>query len=216
VAIRITRPYANEEEYLDEELETLTRTSITLLGAQPRPQGIVLRFELVLTSGHVLARGEGRVVGFKHNAHEGLGGLTLRFTRLDSRTKTLIDKAAALREQRRPSTRPLPETVGTPVAAEQAPAEQAPKASLTPAAASIAPAPAAASIAPAPARSPIPPPLPPRGRSVEGSRGSPRPPPPSSHPSPVERETLLERLRARAKALGPEAIRQILNDRNDS
>jgi hypothetical protein len=207
VAIRITRPYANEEEYLDEELETLTRTSITLLGAQPRPQGIVLRFELVLTSGHVLARGEGRVVGFKHNAHEGLGGLTLRFTRLDSRTKTLIDKAAALREQRRPSTRPLPETLATPGAAGQAPAEQASKASL---------APAAASIAPAPARSPVPPPLPSRGRSVEGSRGSPRPPPPSSHPSPVERETLLERLRARAKALGPEAIRQILNDRNES
>jgi hypothetical protein len=207
VAIRITRPYANEEEYLDEELETLTRTSITLLGAQPRPQGIVLRFELVLTSGHVLARGEGRVVGFKHNAHEGLGGLTLRFTRLDSRTKTLIDKAAALREQRRPSTRPLPETLATPIAAEQAPAEQASKASL---------APAAASIAPAPARSPVPPPLPSRGRSLEGSRGSPRPPPPSSHPSPVERETLLERLRARAKALGPEAIRQILNDRNES
>ena len=42
-------------------------------------------------------RGEGRVVGFKADAFEGLGGLTLRFTRLDSRTKALVDKAAALR-----------------------------------------------------------------------------------------------------------------------
>ena len=74
VAIRITRPYASEDEYLDEELDTLTRTSITLLGVPPRPQGVVLRFELVLSSGQVLARGEGRVIGFKHNAHEGLGG----------------------------------------------------------------------------------------------------------------------------------------------
>jgi hypothetical protein len=105
-AIRITRPYANEEDYLDRELETLTRASITLLGAQARPQGVVLRFELALSSGQVLIRGEGRVVGFKANAFEGLGGLTLRFTRLDTRSKALIDRAAALREKRRPSTRP--------------------------------------------------------------------------------------------------------------
>ncbi len=67
---------------------------------------MVLRFELVLTSGAVLVRGEGRVVGFKADAFEGLGGLTLRFTRLDTRSKALVDKAAALREKRRPSTRP--------------------------------------------------------------------------------------------------------------
>jgi hypothetical protein len=106
VAIRITRPYATEDEYLERELETLTRASVTLLGAQSRPQGVVLRFELVLMSGQVLMRGEGRVVGFKANAFEGLGGLTLRFTRLDTKSKSLVDKAAALRERRRPSTRP--------------------------------------------------------------------------------------------------------------
>ena len=105
-AIRITRPYLTEDEFLDRELDTLTRASITLLGAQARPAGVVLRFELVLASGHVLVRGEGRVVSFKVNAFEGLGGLTLRFTRLDMRSKSLIDRAAALREQRRPSTRP--------------------------------------------------------------------------------------------------------------
>ena len=103
VAIRITRPYASEDEYIEHELETLTRTGITLVGAQPRPDGVVLRFELVLPSGQVLMRGEGRVVGYKPNAHEGVGGLSLRFTRLDMRSKALVDRAAALRDQRRPA-----------------------------------------------------------------------------------------------------------------
>ncbi|MBV9947757.1 MAG: hypothetical protein JOZ69_12960, partial [Myxococcales bacterium] len=90
VAIRVVRPYASEDELLDEELETLTRTSITLLGAAPRPPGLVLRFELVLSSGGCVLRGEGRVVGYKPDAHFGTGGLTLRFTRLDSKSKLLV------------------------------------------------------------------------------------------------------------------------------
>jgi hypothetical protein len=103
VAVRVARPFATEDELLENELETLTRTSITLLGAPARPPGLVLRFELVLASGQVLVRGEGRVVGYKPDAHYGTGGLTLRFTRLDSRSKALVDRAAALRERRRPS-----------------------------------------------------------------------------------------------------------------
>jgi hypothetical protein len=103
VAIRVARPYATEEELLERELDTLTRTSVTLLGAQSRPQGVVLRFELVLSNGQVLMRGEGRVVGYKPDLYDGLGGLTLRFTRLDSRTKAVVDRAAALRDRRRPS-----------------------------------------------------------------------------------------------------------------
>jgi hypothetical protein len=106
VAIRITRPYDSEDEYLANELEMTSKTSITLVGAQPRPQGVVLRFELALTGGHVLVRGEGRVVAFKPNVHRGVGGLTLRFTRIDARSKAFLDKATAMREQRRPSSKP--------------------------------------------------------------------------------------------------------------
>jgi len=105
-AIRITRPYASEEEYLENDLETLTRTGITLVGVEARPEGVVLRFELSLSNGQVVLRGEGRVVGFRANAHQGVGGLALRFTRLDVRSKALIDKAAAIRETRRPSIKP--------------------------------------------------------------------------------------------------------------
>jgi hypothetical protein len=100
VAIRITRPYATEAEFLEREFDTLTHATVVLLGAQARPQGVVLRFEIVLKSGESLLRGEGRVTGYKERAYGGEPGLTLRFTRLDSRSKTLVDRASSLREAR--------------------------------------------------------------------------------------------------------------------
>jgi hypothetical protein len=129
VAIRITRPYATEDEYLEQEGDLLSRTGITLVGAQSRPQGVVLRFELVLSGGQVLLRGEGRVVAFKPSAHRGVGGLTLRFTRIDARSKALLDKAAALREQRRPaSNRPAAPGGGSAAASSRPPPPPPPEA----------------------------------------------------------------------------------------
>src|SRR5262249_35888439 len=84
----------------EHELDTLTRTSVVLIGAQARPQGVVLRFEVTLASGAPLLRGEGRVVGYKENALGSEPGLTLRFTRLDPRSKALVDRAAGMRDAR--------------------------------------------------------------------------------------------------------------------
>jgi hypothetical protein len=224
VAIRITRPQTTEEEFLEQELETLNRTGVTLLGAQPRPQGVVLRFELVLSSGHVLMRGEGRVVGFRPNAHQGLGGLTLRFTRLDSRSKTLVDKATALRDRRRPSSSP-----GTPRVSDgsppPAPVELPLALDALASARAEEPLPASA---PLPGPPPRPPPLPPRPAVASQP---PRSPPaslagsaaPSQTPArapsaralerPAARDALLERLRGRAKALDAAAVQRILAQR---
>jgi hypothetical protein len=117
-AIRITRPYATEEEYLGHEIETISRTGLTLIGAQPRPEGFLLRFELALSSGQVLVRGEGRVIGFKTGPVGGTGALALRFTRLDVRSKAFVDKASDLREQARPPVAPS----SRPPASPRAPA----------------------------------------------------------------------------------------------
>lgn len=209
VAIRVVRPYASDDELLENELETLTRTSVTLLGAQPRPPGLVLRFELVLSSGQTLVRGEGRVVGYKPNAHLGIGGLTLRFTRLDTRSKAFVDKAAALRERRRPSAgqpAEAPRSIPPAPPSDQdrssalsgpdlppsleAPPRAAPTSVLPPA---IARSPSAAP--PAIARSPsVAPPAIVQSASVA--------PPALAVPATRDRDALLERLRARSKALG--------------
>lgn len=195
-AIRITRPYASEEDYLDRELETLTRASITLLGAQARPQGVVLRFELALSSGQVLIRGEGRVVAFKANAFEGLGGLTLRFTRLDTRSKALIDRAAALREKRRPSTRPhFPDPADSRA---EKPGLESPLAAAPPT--TLSDPTALAPLFPPPVAPPKPPPEPAQANE----------PPAANVP---ERDSLLDRLRARARALHPDDIARILAER---
>jgi hypothetical protein len=229
VAIRITRPYATEDEYLEHELETLTRASITLVGAQPRAEGVVLRFELALASGAVLLRGEGRVTGFKPNAFQGVGGLALRFTRVDTRSKALIDKAASLREKRRPSLR-TPDSVSVLPPRASTPAAAPSSLSVTPALPSSLPPPAAApsslSVAPA-LPSSLPPPPPTRSSAAPAAvNPSPSQPPADAVNAIVrgrrdegrrpDRDELLGRLRARAKALHPSAIRSILMHRGST
>lgn len=240
VAIRITRPYGTEDEYLDAELETLTRAGITLLGAQSRPQGVVLRFELCLTSGYVVMRGEGRVLGFKANAFAGLGGLTLRFTRLDTRSKALIDKAVALRERRRPSSRPpdplepylprpsLPEIIAVPAPSEptlplpptSSPSLQGGTASLpiaipettvpAPPLVLLAAAGTAPVSAPAPESALAPAPAPISAPTLESAPALASAPISAPIAAPADRDSLLERLRSRAKSLDAGDVQRIL------
>jgi hypothetical protein len=186
LAIRVTRPYASEDEYLEQELDMLTRASVTLVGAQPRAEGVVLRFELVLASGHVLLRGEGRVIGFKPNALQGTGGLSLRFTRIDARSKALIDRAATLRDRRRPSHRPRAPDPGS------RPSIVATRPSILPAPVSTDPFP------PAPVSTDPFPIAPVSTDSIPLA------------PVSTDRDAALARLRARAKTLDPAAVRRIL------
>lgn len=98
VAIRLVRPYENEDQFLANELETVGKTSVILIGAHPRPTGVILRFEVTLAGGATVLRGEGRVLAHKENAFRGQPGLALRFTRLDPKSKALVDRATAIRE----------------------------------------------------------------------------------------------------------------------
>ena len=185
VAIRVTRPYQSEDEFLETEIETLTRTSVVLVGAQSRPQGVILRFEVTLLDGVPILRGEGRVVAFKPRALGDLPGLTLRFTRLDAKSKALVDRAAAIRDARAramlqaamgESDYPPPPSVRPPVSSD----------SIRPS--SPEPAPPAPSI-PAPA--------------THHAAGV----------APANRDGLLERLRNRAKTLTPDTVARILKKR---
>lgn len=120
VAVRIVRPYETEEAFLESELETVGKTSVILIGAHSRPTGVILRFEVTLASGATVLRGEGRVLAHKENAFRGQPGLALRFTRLDPKSKALVDRAAAIREARlndgagRPASIPPPAPTPAP------------------------------------------------------------------------------------------------------
>ena len=108
------RPFETEDALLEHELETIGKTSVVLIGAHPRPTGVILRFEVTLATGATVLRGEGRVLAHKENAFRGQSGLTLRFTRLDPKSKAIVDRATTMREARstdggtpsRPAPRP--------------------------------------------------------------------------------------------------------------
>ncbi|MBX3223917.1 MAG: hypothetical protein KF795_25615 [Labilithrix sp.] len=142
VAVRIVRPFETEEAFLESELETVGKTSVILIGAHSRPTGVILRFEVTLASGATILRGEGRVLAHKENAFRGQPGLALRFTRLDPKSKALVDRAASIREARLAGD-----------AGRVAPAEAAPPAPSSASSVSDPPPAAARSAPPAPARS---------------------------------------------------------------
>jgi hypothetical protein len=192
VAIRITRPHQTEDEFLAAELDTISRTGVVLVGAQQRPEGVVLRFELTLANGAALLRGEGRVVGFKPNVVGNESGLALRFTRLDSKSKSLVDRVNQMqgerREQRR-SLAPPPPSGETRQQQPEAPQPEAP---------------------PPPPPTPAPDPLASSGEipvSVDA---------PASKPSVAQAQDRsgdrFARLRARASRISAEQAAQILAD----
>jgi hypothetical protein len=205
VAIRISRPYGSEEEFLQHELDTLTRTTVVLVGAQSRPQGVVLRFEVALASGDALIRGEGRVVGFRPASQGVDSGLTLRFTRLDARSKALIDRAATMRDTRAKSHHPARHASTEMRAVVAPPPPPLPREARE--------AREAEPRAAAPRAPPPPPPQAPSSGTI--ARGD-RPSPPSVPIAGIHgarREELLDRLRQRAKTLSPAAVAQLLASR---
>jgi hypothetical protein len=111
------RPYDTEEAFLESELETVGKTSVILIGAHARPTGVILRFEVCLQNGNVVLRGEGRVLQHKEAAFRGQAGLSLRFTRLDPKSKAVVDRAGAIREARLSGSMP-PHIAPTPPPAE--------------------------------------------------------------------------------------------------
>jgi hypothetical protein len=95
--IRITRPWGSEKEFIEGDLAFLGRTAILLPNAAAREPGELIRFEIVLSTGTPVFRGEGHVV-----AHHAAGGskpqgLEVRFTRIDARSKLILDR---VRERR--------------------------------------------------------------------------------------------------------------------
>jgi hypothetical protein len=174
--LRISRPYGSEAEFVEGDFAWIGRTAIVLPEAAPRPAGELVRFEIMLSTGAPVFRGEGHVVGH-HAAESGRpAGLEVRFTRIDARSKLIVDKA---RERRATLAR---QNVPPP-----------------PAAAAVAPEPTAEA-APAPTEDeplvlklPI---EPPSARASPPHQAGPRKIAP-----PPNRDNILERLRARAKQL---------------
>ena len=142
VAFRLRRPYASEDEFIAGEGAAVSRTGMTLVGAAYRPSGVIVRFEIALWDGSPLFRGEGKVQGHRAAAEEGkLPGLDIRFSRLDARGKSLVDRILQGREA--PRSAEVPELLApvipslsipppAPSSIESPPPTSLPPASLLP------------------------------------------------------------------------------------
>ena len=101
--IRITRPYGSETEFLEGDFGWLGRTTVILPNGPARAAGELVRFEIVLTSGAPILRGEGHVVAHHSPGGPRAPGLEVRFTRVDAKSKLLIDR---VRERRNAMSQP--------------------------------------------------------------------------------------------------------------
>lgn len=96
--IRLSRPYDSEDAFIRGDGLAIGRLGMILMGAPKRAPGVVLRFDIVLASGQVVFRGEGRVIAHRVHA-SGRQGLEVRFTRLDAASKAIVEKVLQLRQQ---------------------------------------------------------------------------------------------------------------------
>jgi uncharacterized protein (TIGR02266 family) len=116
VPLRIRLPFATEPEFVDRYGANVERGGIFIATRTPKPQGTEISFELVLSNGERLMRGEGVVQQVRSEDAPGKAGMLVRFVRLDPRTKALIDRIAAARDGVvAPTPLPTPPSEALPV-----------------------------------------------------------------------------------------------------
>lgn len=96
--LRIRLPFATEDEFVERYGVHVGKGGIFIATRAAKPEGTPLSFELVLADGAKLMRGEGVVHEVIVDEQPGRSGMTVRFTRIDARTRSLIDRIVAARE----------------------------------------------------------------------------------------------------------------------
>lgn len=97
VPLRIRLPFASEAEFIDRYGQHVAGGGIFIATRAPKAEGTAVSFEFVLSDGARLLRGEGVVQSVVDDPAPGRGGMLVRLTRIDSRTKALIDEICARR-----------------------------------------------------------------------------------------------------------------------
>lgn len=91
VPLRIRLPFTTEAEFVERYGANVTRGGIFIATKHGKPEGTPISFELVLQDSTRLMRGEGVVQKLLVDDQPGKSGMLVRFTRIDARTKGLID-----------------------------------------------------------------------------------------------------------------------------
>ncbi|MCC6335474.1 MAG: TIGR02266 family protein [Myxococcales bacterium] len=97
VPLRIRLPFSTESEFVDKYGVHLAPGGIFITTRSSKPEGTLLSLEVVLTDGSRVMRGEGVVERVVEDEQPGKSGMLVRFTRIDARTKALLDLVTAAR-----------------------------------------------------------------------------------------------------------------------
>jgi hypothetical protein len=97
--VRIARPYGSDNEFVEGDFAWLGRTTIILPNGPARTVGELVRFEIVLTNGAPVLRGEGHVVAHHIPGGPRPAGLEVRYTRVDAKSKLILDRVRERRTQ---------------------------------------------------------------------------------------------------------------------
>jgi hypothetical protein len=100
--LRIERPYASLDAYLEGDAWTVERTEMVLVGAPVTEIGAAVTFEIALRDGSVVVSGDARVVAEVHAEGERPSGLRVRFRKLDAASKGVLRRALEARRRANP------------------------------------------------------------------------------------------------------------------
>jgi molecular chaperone DnaK len=106
--LRIRLPFASEDEFVERYGANVEKSGLFIATRNTKPEGTAISFELVLQDGTRLMRGEGVVTQVVATEAPGQSGMRLRFTRLEARTKALVDRIMARPSAPPPTSAALP------------------------------------------------------------------------------------------------------------
>ena len=97
-ALRIRLRYPDVETFIDKYATNVSKGGIFIATRTPKPVGATVRFEFQLADGSPVVKGEGKVIWVKefdpqqpHRPH----GMGLKFTRLDSASRGVLERLLA-------------------------------------------------------------------------------------------------------------------------
>ncbi|HEY3358173.1 MAG TPA: TIGR02266 family protein [Polyangia bacterium] len=101
-ALRIRLRYPDVDTFVDRYATNVSKGGIFIASRTPKPVGAAVRFEFQLADGSPVVKGEGKVVWVKEFDPEHPQkphGMGLKFTRLDTASKALLDRMVAHRQE---------------------------------------------------------------------------------------------------------------------
>jgi hypothetical protein len=98
--LKIVRPYASREDFLQGDYWTVSRSEMLLLGVEGVAEGAQVTFEIVLESREVVVRGEGRALEIVGPSDERPGGVRVRFKQLDASSKATLRRCLETQKKR--------------------------------------------------------------------------------------------------------------------